>query len=84
MEVTDLIISIITILIEVAKTIAGAISDLTKGFIPPDAVAPLSVLILLVVLKAGFDFTKKILDILIVIFLFYVILRILPAILEAV
>ena len=83
MEITTLVMAIISMLIEMAKLIAGAISDITVGIVPPDVVAPLGILILLVVLKAGFDFTKRILDILIVIFLLYVLLRIVPAVLEA-
>jgi len=68
-------------IIDMAKMIAGAISDATAGIVPPDAVAPLGILILLVILKAGFDFTKKVIDILIIIFLFYVLIRIIPMIL---
>jgi len=76
MDITELVISIIEMMIDMAKMIAGAISDATAGIVPPDAVAPLGILILLVILKAGFDFTKKVIDILIIIFLFYVMIRI--------
>ncbi|HHF09629.1 MAG TPA: hypothetical protein ENL32_00860 [Methanomicrobia archaeon] len=81
MDITELVISIIEMMIDMAKMIAGAISDATAGIVPPDAVAPLGILILLVILKAGFDFTKKVIDILIIIFLFYVMIRIIPMIL---
>ena len=80
MEITELIISIIEMIIDIAKLIAGAISDATAGLVPPDAVGPMGILILLIILKAGFDFTKRVLDILIIIFLFYVLLRIIPTI----
>jgi len=81
MDITELVLSIIEMVIDIAKMIAGAISDATAGIVPPDAVGPLGILILLVILKAGFDFTKKVIDILIIIFLFYVLIRIIPAIL---
>lgn len=84
MEITTLVMAMISMFIEMAKLIARAISNITVGIVPPDAVAPLGILILLVVLKAGFDFTKRILDILIVIFLLYVLLRIFPTIMEAI
>ena len=81
MDITELILGIIEMMINVAKMIAEAISDATAGIVPPDAVAPLGVLILLVILKAGFDFTKKVMDILIIIFVFYVLIRVIPTIL---
>ncbi|MEA1993649.1 MAG: hypothetical protein U9N35_04560 [Euryarchaeota archaeon] len=81
MEITELILTIVEMMIDMAKLIAGAISDATAGMVPPDAVGPLGVLILLIILKAGFDFTKKVLDILIIVFLFYVLLRVIPTIL---
>jgi len=81
MDITELVLSIIEMVIDIAKMIAGAISDATAGIVPPDAVGPLGILILLVILKAGFDFTKKVIDILIIIFLFYVLIRIIPMIL---
>ena len=81
MDIAELVISIIEMIIDMAKMIAGAISDATAGIVPPDAVAPLGILILLVILKTGFDFTKKVIDILIIIFLFYVLIRIIPMIL---
>jgi hypothetical protein len=80
MDITELIVDIIEMIIDIAKLIAGAISDATAGIVPPDAVGPLGILILLVILKAGFDFTKRVLDILIIIFFFYVLLRIIPAV----
>ncbi len=81
MDITELILGIIEMMINVAKMIAKAISDVTAGIVPPDAVAPLGILILLVILKAGFDFTKKVMDILIIIFVFYVLIRVIPTIL---
>jgi len=81
MEITELVLTIIEMMVDIAKMIAGAISDATAGIVPPDAVGPLGILILLVILKAGFDFTKKVIDILIIIFLFYVLIRIIPTIL---
>lgn len=82
MDITDLILNIIKMMIGIAKMIAEAISDATAGMVPPDAVAPLGILIMLVILKAGFDFTKKVMDILIIIFLFYVLIRVIPMLLE--
>ena len=82
MDITELVISIIEMIIDMAKMIAGAISDATAGIVPPDAVAPLGILILLVILKAGFDFTKKVIDILIIIFLFYTLIRVIPTVLS--
>jgi hypothetical protein len=81
MEITELVLTIIEMVVDIAKMIAGAISDATAGIVPPDAVGPLGILILLVILKAGFDFTKKVIDVLIIIFLFYVLIRIIPMIL---
>jgi len=81
MDITELVLTIIEMMIDIAKMIAGAISDATAGIVPPDAVGPLGILTLLVILKAGFDFTKKVIDILIIIFLFYVLIRIIPTIL---
>ncbi|MCK4246906.1 MAG: hypothetical protein KAX04_00010 [Methanomicrobia archaeon] len=81
MEITELVLTIIEMMVDIAKMIAGAISDATAGIVPPDAVGPLGILILLVILKAGFDFTKKVIDVLIIIFLFYVLIRIIPMIL---
>jgi hypothetical protein len=81
MDITELVLTIIEMMVDIAKMIAGAISDATAGIVPPDAVGPLGILILLVILKAGFDFTKKVIDILIIIFLFYVLIRIIPMIL---
>jgi len=81
MEITELVLTIIEMVVDIAKMIAGAISDATAGIVPPDAVGPLGILILLVILKAGFDFTKRVIDILIIIFLFYVLIRIIPTIL---
>lgn len=82
MDIIELVISIIEMMIDMAKIIAGAISDATAGIVPPDAVAPLGILILLVILKAGFDFTKKVIDILIIIFLFYTLIRVIPTVLS--
>jgi len=82
MDVIELVTSITKMIIGMAKMIAGAISDATSGMIPPDAVAPIGILILLVVLKAGFDFTKRIIDILIIIFLFYTLIRVIPTVLS--
>ena len=81
MDITELVLTIIEMVIDIAKMIAGAISDATAGIVPPDAVGPLGILILLVILKAGFDFTKRVIDVLIIIFLFYVLIRIIPMIL---
>jgi len=81
MDITELVLTIIEMVVDIAKMIAGAISDATAGIVPPDAVGPLGILILLVILKAGFDFTKKVIDVLIIIFLFYVLIRIIPMIL---
>ena len=81
MDITELVLSIIEMVVDIAKMIAGAISDATAGIVPPDAVGPLGILILLVILKAGFDFTKRVIDVLIIIFLFYVLIRIIPMIL---
>jgi len=82
MDIIELVISVIEMMIDMAKIIAGAISDATAGIVPPDAVAPLGILILLVILKTGFDFTKKVIDILIIIFLFYTLIRVIPTVLS--
>ena len=64
--------------------IASLISEATAGFIPAGAVDEMGILILLVLIRAGFDFTKKILDILIVIFVIYLVIQLIPSIMAVI
>lgn len=81
-DVSELIMNIIKMIMTICELLAGLISEATSGFIPAAAVDEIGILVLLILFRAGFDFTKKILEILIVIFALYVFLQILPSVLS--
>ncbi len=81
MDPIDIISNVLVIMFDVAETVAGEISAASEGIVPPEAVGVFSIVILLVLLRLGFDFTKKIVDILLVIFVIYLALAILPNVL---
>jgi len=78
MDPIELLTNIVAIMFDLAQSIASEISAASEGIIPPEAVGVFSIVILLVLLRLGFDFTKKIVDILLVIFAIYLVLAILP------
>lgn len=78
---TEFIMTIVEMVMEICELIADLISEMTAGFVPSEAVDELGILIVLVLLRAGFDFTKKVLEILIVIFAIYLFIQILPTLL---
>jgi hypothetical protein len=79
---TEFIMKIVEMVMDICELIADQISELTAGFIPPDAVDELGILIILLLVRAGFDFTKKVLEILIVVFLVYLFIQLLPSLLS--
>ena len=79
---TEFIMKIVEMIMDICELIADQISELTAGFIPPDAVDELGILIILLLVRAGFDFTKKVLEILIVVFLVYLFIQLLPSLLS--
>jgi len=81
MDPIEILTQVISFMFEIAQRIAEEISEASEGVIPPEAVGVFSMVILLVLLRFGFDFTKKIVDILLVIFVIYLFLAILPNIL---
>ncbi|MBU7045032.1 MAG: hypothetical protein HXS54_01235 [Theionarchaea archaeon] len=83
-DVSDFILRLIEMILSLCEFIATLISEATQGFIPPSAVDEMGILILLILFRAGFDFTKKILDILIIIFAIYLVLQLLPPILAVI
>ncbi|MBN1786103.1 MAG: hypothetical protein JW825_03820 [Candidatus Methanofastidiosa archaeon] len=78
MDPIDLLSNIVSIMFGLAESIATEISDASSGIVPPEAVGIFSLVILLALLRLGFDFTKKIVDILLVIFCIYLVLAIIP------
>jgi hypothetical protein len=78
---TEFILQIVKMVMDICELLADMVSGFTAGFVPPDAVDELGILIILVLLRAGFDFTKKILEILIIIFVVYLVIQLLPSIL---
>jgi len=72
---------IVELIMEVCELIADQISELTSGLVPADAVDELGILVILILVRAGFDFTRKILEILIIIFAIYLLIQLLPSIL---
>ncbi|MHC1599044.1 MAG: hypothetical protein ACXQT0_05675 [Candidatus Methanofastidiosia archaeon] len=78
MDPVSLLSNIVAIMFSLAQSIAQEISNASEGIIPAEAVGVFSVVILLVLIRAGFDFTKKVIDILLVISCIYLILAILP------
>lgn len=83
-DAKELIMKIIEMIMTICELIAQVISQATQGFIPAGAVDEMGILILLILFRAGFDFTKKILDILIVIFAIYLVIQLLPSILAVI
>ncbi len=81
MDPIDIISNVLVIMFDVAERVAAEISAASEGIVPPEAVGVFSIVILLVLLRLGFDFTKKIVDILLVIFIIYLALAILPNVL---
>ena len=81
MDPIELLANIVSIMFGLAESIASEISAASEGVIPPEAVGIFSLVILLALLRLGFDFTKKIVDILLVIFGIYLVLAILPNVL---
>ncbi len=81
LSTTEFIMRVVEMIMEVCELIADQISELTAGFIPPEAVDELGILIILLLVRAGFDFTRKIIEILIVVFLVYLIIQLLPSLL---
>ena len=84
LNVTEFILKIVEMMINICEMLAEMISNATAGFIPPDAVDEVGILILLIILRAGFDFTKKIIEILIAIFAIYLLIQLIPSILAVI
>ncbi|MFQ6088951.1 MAG: hypothetical protein ACE5K0_08635 [Candidatus Methanofastidiosia archaeon] len=80
MGLTDLILRIVETFLEISTFFASELSNLTKDFVPQESIDDIAILILLLILRAGFDFTKKLLEILIIFFAIYVFIQILPSI----
>ncbi|MDD4281110.1 MAG: hypothetical protein PHW58_02630 [Candidatus Methanofastidiosa archaeon] len=78
MDPLAIISQVLAIMFSVAETVASEISAASEGIVPPEAVGVFSIVILLVLLRLGFDFTKKVVDILLVIFVIYLALAIIP------
>ncbi|KYK30412.1 MAG: hypothetical protein HXS48_22285 [Theionarchaea archaeon] len=81
LSTTEFIMKIVELIMEVCELIADQISELTSGLVPADAVDELGILVILILVRAGFDFTRKILEILIIIFAIYLLIQLLPSIL---
>lgn len=81
MDVIEFVLTLITKLLDLAKFVAEQLSQVTGGFVPANAVDDVALLILLLVIRFGHDYSKKILDILIVLVSIYIFLLILPSIL---
>lgn len=81
LSMIEFIMKMIGIVMDACELIAAEISTLTQGFIPPEAVDEMGILIIFVLVRAGFEFTKKIVEILIVIIAIYVFLQVLPSVL---
>ena len=81
LSTTEFIMKIVELIMEVCELIADQISALTSGLVPADAVDELGILVILILVRAGFDFTRKILEILIIIFAIYLLIQLLPSIL---
>ncbi|MBU7015691.1 MAG: hypothetical protein HXS52_11660 [Theionarchaea archaeon] len=77
---TEFILQIVKMVMDICELLADMVSEFTAGFVPPDAVDELGILIILVLLRAGFDFTRKVLEILIIIFVLYLLVQLLPSI----
>ena len=81
MDVIEFILTLTKMLLDVAKYVATQISALTGGFVPAEAVDDVALLILLLVIRLGYEYSKKVLDILIVLVSIYLFLLLLPSIL---
>lgn len=81
LSAVEFIMKIVEMIMEICELMAEMISEFTSGFIPPEAVDEVGILIILVLLRAGFDFTRKILEILIIIFAIYIFVQLLPSVL---
>ncbi len=84
MDIGQFVINIVQAILAFSEFIAEEISSLTNGFVPEGAVNEIGILILLVLLRLGFDYAKKILEILIVVFVVYVIIQLLPSIINSI
>ncbi len=83
MDIGQVIINIIDAILSFSGYLAEEISALTSGFLPEAAVKDVGVLILLAILRIGFDYAKKLLEIFIIIFVAYIIIQILPSIITS-
>jgi len=84
MDIGQFVINIVEAILSFSEFIAEEISALTNGFLPEGAVNEIGILILLVLLRLGFDYAKKILEILIVIFIVYIVIQLLPSIINSI
>ncbi len=80
LSAVEFIMRIIGIIMNACESLAIEISELTAGFIPPDAVDEMGILVIFVLVRAGFEFSKKVLEILIVIIAIYLFLQLLPSV----
>ena len=81
LSTTEFIMKIVELIMQICELMAEQISEFTSGLVPSDAVDELGILVILVLVRAGFDFTKKILEILIIVFAIYLFIQVLPSIL---
>lgn len=84
MDIGQFIKNVVDAILSFSDFIAEEISALTNGFLPEAAVNEVGILILLVILRLGFDYAKKILEILIVIFVIYIVIQLLPSIINSI
>lgn len=84
MDIGQFVINVVEAILSFSEFIAEEISSLTNGFLPEGAVNEVGILILLVLLRLGFDYAKKILEILIVIFVVYLVIQLLPSIINSI
>jgi hypothetical protein len=81
LNATEFVMKIVEMVMDICELLADMISELTAGFVPSEAVDEVGILVILILLRAGFDFTKKVLEILIVIFAVYIFIQLLPSLL---
>ncbi|KYC45055.1 MAG: hypothetical protein APG12_00980 [Candidatus Methanofastidiosum methylothiophilum] len=84
MDIGQIIKNIVDAILSFSDFIAEEISALTNGFLPEASVNEVGILILLVILRIGFDYAKKIIEILIVIFAIYIVIQLLPSIINSI
>jgi len=84
MDIGQFIKNVVDAILSFSEFIAEQISALTNGFLPEAAVNEIGILILLVVLRIGFDYAKKLLEIIIVIFIVYIVIQLLPSIINSI